>query len=143
MLDTTVRGGTIKAYDAIRAASSATGLSLTDASRAMGKRDNYISYKHNGSIGVDNYAAIMQAFGYALVAVPADDVPAGALVVDPGVDPGDEIAAAAREGYNRGRAMREALEAGKISEATVAAACSASPDGSGKFVAVPSGSSKH
>lgn len=50
----------------------------------MGKQDNYISYKCNSSIVVDNYAAIMQAFGYALVAVPADDVPAGALVVDPG-----------------------------------------------------------
>ena len=102
----------------------------------MGKRDNYISHKHNSSIAVDNYAAIMQAFGYALVAVPADDVPVGALTIDPGIDEFDAIAEAAREGYRRGRAMREALEAGKVSEATVAVACSASPGESGKFVAV-------
>ena len=102
----------------------------------MGKRDNYISHKHNSSIAVDNYAAIMQAFGYALVAVPADDVPAGALVVDPGIDEFDKIAEAAREGYEQGRAMREALEAGKVSEATVAAACSASPGKPGKFRAI-------
>ena len=78
----------------------------------------------------------MRAFGYALVAVPASEIPAGALVVDPGADPDDEIAAAAREGYRRGRAMRDALEAGKTSEATIAAACSASPNRAG-FRAVP------
>ena len=133
-----MEGEALKPYDVIKTASSLSGISLIDAGRSMGKRDNYISNKRNASIRIDNYAAIMHAFGYALVAVPADEIPAGALVVDPGADPDDEIAAAAREGYRRGRAMREALEAGKASEATIAAACSASPGGSG-FEAVPRG----
>ena len=123
-------------YEVIKEAASARGLALADVSRAMGKRDSYIANMRNRDIGVGNYAAIMDACGYALVAVPADDVPVGALAIDPGIDEIDAIAEAAREGYRRGRAMREALEAGKVSEATVAAACSASPGESGKFVAV-------
>ena len=55
----------------------------------------------------------------------------------------EDVLEAMRAGIAAGRKMREALEAGKVSEATVAAACSASPGESGKFVAVPSGSSKH
>ena len=133
----------MNSYEVIKEAASARGLTLADVGRAMGKRDNYIVNMRNRDIGVGNYAAIMDACGYALVAVPADDVPVGALAIDPGIDEFDAIAEAAREGYRRGRAMREALEAGKVSEATVAAACSASPGESGKFVAVPSGSSKH
>ena len=100
----------------------------------MGKRDNYISNKRNASIGIDNYAAIMHAFGYALVAVPADEVPAGALVVDPGNDNQRDNAdalEAIRAGLEEGSRIRRALEAGKISEATAGAACSAPPNGSG------------
>lgn len=133
----------MNSYEVIKEAASARGLTLADVGRAMGKRDSYIANMRNRDIGVGNYAAIMDACGYALVAVPAADVPAGALAIDPGIDEIDAIAEAAREGYNRGRAMREALEAGKVSEATVAAACSASPGKPGRFVAVPSGSSKH
>ena len=133
----------MNSYEVIKEAASARGLALADVGRALGKRDNYIASMRNRNIGSNNLATILDACGYTLVAVPADDVPAGALVVEPGVDEIDAIAEAAREGYRRGRAMREALEAGKISEATAAAACSASPDGSGKFVAVPSGYAKH
>lgn len=123
-------------YDVIREAARRQGLALADIGRSLGKRDNYIASMRGRNIGSSNLASILAASGYALVAVPASEIPAGALVVDPGADPDDEIAAAAREGYRRGRAMREALEAGKVSEATIAAACSASPGGSG-FEAVP------
>ena len=126
----------MNAYDVIREAARRQGLALADIGRSLGKRDNYIASMRGRNIGSSNLASILAASGYALVAVPADEIPAGALVVDPGADPDEEIAAAAREGYRRGRAMREALEAGKISEATAAAACSASPGGSG-FEAVP------
>ena len=134
-----MEGEALKPYDVIKTASSLSGISLIDAGRSMGKRDNYISNKRNASIGIDNYAAIMHAFGYALVAVPADEVPAGALVVDPGDDnqQGDALEAM-RIGLEEGSRIRRALEAGKISEATAGAACSAPPNGSG-YRAVPRG----
>ena len=126
----------MNAYDVIREAARRQGLALADIGRLLGKRDNYIASMRGRNIGSSNLASILAASGYTLVAVPADEIPAGALVVDPGADPDEEIAAAAREGYRRGRAMREALEAGKASEATIAAACSASPNRAG-FRAVP------
>ena len=55
----------------------------------------------------------------------------------------EDVLEAMRAGIAAGRKMREALEAGKVSEATVAAACSASPGKPGKFRAVPSGFAKH
>lgn len=55
---------------------------MSDISRALGKRDNYISNKRRSVIGVDIYAAILGACDFALCAVPREDVPAGALVID-------------------------------------------------------------
>ena len=48
----------------------------------------------------------------------------------------EDVLEAMRAGIAAGRKMREALEAGKVSEATVAAACSASPGKRGMFKAV-------
>ncbi len=62
----------------------------------MGKRDNYISNKRGASIGIDIYAGIMDTLGYALVAVPVDQVPAGALVITSRGDDGDALDAVRR-----------------------------------------------
>ena len=85
------------------------------------------------NIGSSNLASILAASGYALVAVPADEVPAGALVIDPAGDQRDnaDVLEAMRIGLEEGSRIRQALEAGKISEATAGAACSAPPNGSG------------
>lgn len=129
----------MNAYDAIRAAASRQGLALADIGRALGKRDNYIASMRGRNIGSSNLAAILAASGYALVAVPADEVPAGALVIDPAGDnqrDNADVLEAMRVGLEEGARIRQALEAGKISEATAGAACSAPPNGSG-YRAVP------
>lgn len=134
-------GVTMEAYDAICAASSEAGISLMDASRAMGKRDDYISNKRNSSIDIGSYAGIMAALGYAVVAVPLDAVPAGALVVDPGDGCQRDNAAALEalaDGVKRGRAMRQALESGTIKESQAVAALAADPNRRGEFVPVAS-----
>ncbi len=120
-------------YEAIKQAAEASGVSLIDASRSMGKRDNYISNKRGASVGIDIYAGIMDALGYALVAVPVDQVPAGALVIT-SRGTGDMVDAV-RRGLEEGEAVRRRLEEGTISEA-MAGAIASSPGGAG-FRAVP------
>ena len=129
----------MNAYDVIRETARRQGLALADIGRSLGKRDNYIASMRGRNIGSSNLAAILAASGYALVAVPADEVPAGALVIDPAGDNQREnadVLEAMRAGLEAGARIRQALEGGKISEATAAAACSAAPDRAG-FRAVP------
>ncbi len=128
------------AYDVIKQAAAARGLALADVCRTLGKRDNYIANMRGRSIGIDNYASIMQACGYALCAMPLEAVPAGALVVDPGERQRDNAStlAALADGVQRGRAMRQQLEAGTVSEAVAVASMSSDPGKRGRFKPVAS-----
>lgn len=69
----------------IRAASSYSGVPLTVASRESGRPDSYInSMFTRGSVPqCDTMAALLQPMGYVLAALPADEAPTGALVIDP------------------------------------------------------------
>lgn len=73
------------AYNAVRSAAGAAGVSLSELGRRMGKPNNYVA---NGAARgstpkADTLAAMLDACGWRLVAVPAGDVPASALVIDP------------------------------------------------------------
>lgn len=132
------------AYETIKQAAAARGLALADIGRALGRRDNYIASMRGRSIGIDNYASIMQACGYALCAVPVEAVPAGALVVDPGERQRDNASTleALADGVQRGRAMRQQLEAGAVSEAVAVASMGSDPGKRGRFRPVASSGSK-
>lgn len=69
----------------VREAAKAAGVPLTHIGDTMGKRPNYASVTlgRGSRPRVDTYAAMLSACGYILAAVPAEDVPASALVVDP------------------------------------------------------------
>ena len=75
----------MNSMDALRAVAADAGVPITHIGRAMGKRDNYVSVAINK--GTDpkagTLAAMAEACGYALVLLPADDVPDGAVKVDP------------------------------------------------------------
>ncbi len=70
--------------EAIKAAAAATGVPLVAVGRAIGKRDNYVSnYVSNGRTpSCPVAAAMLEPCGYTLCAVPNDDVPPSALVID-------------------------------------------------------------
>lgn len=74
----------MEAMEAVKAAAAAAGIPLAGIGRSLGKRDNYVSaYVSNGRVPSCHVAAAMLApCGYVLAAVPADDVPAAALVID-------------------------------------------------------------
>ena len=74
----------MKAYDTVRAAAADAGLSLSELSRSLGRPSNYVA---NGAARgstpqADTLAAMLAPCGYVLAAVPCDQVPAGALVID-------------------------------------------------------------
>lgn len=75
--------------DLIRHAVSQADISMISASRAMEKNDNYFaSVVARGSTPkADTLAAMLEVCGYKLAAIPHEDVPDTALVIDP---PGGE-----------------------------------------------------
>jgi len=75
----------MKTNELIKTACHNAGLSYIAASRAMGRNDNFIAatVNRNSVPKADTLAAMMDACGYVLAAVPADDVPGTALVIDP------------------------------------------------------------
>lgn len=72
--------------DAIRAALAASGTSIRGASLAAGRSANALSSTLNvnrGDIGAGLAAAYARPCGYVLALIPAGDVPAGGIVIDP------------------------------------------------------------
>lgn len=69
----------------IKEAASRSGTPITHIGIALGKRPNYVNAAMNkGSRPrVDVYASMLKPCGYVLAALPADQVPPCALVVDP------------------------------------------------------------
>lgn len=78
-------------YDAVKTAAADAGLSLSQVSRSLGRPSNYIAGGvSRGSVPqADNAAAMLEACGWLLVAVPAADVPPSALVIDAPAAAGD------------------------------------------------------
>jgi hypothetical protein len=78
-------------YSVINGACAQSGVSVSAIGPMMGKSRNYVANaRSRGSVPlVTNAAAMLSACGYALVAIPASDVPTGALVIDAPPLPGD------------------------------------------------------
>lgn len=75
----------MKAYEAVRNASTVSGVPLTHIGPALGKSSTYVNNgdSRGSTPQADTLAAMLAVCGYKLAAVPADDLPASALVIDP------------------------------------------------------------
>ena len=74
----------MRPYDVLKRAGEFSGVSMSRVSLALGHPRAYVSSgESRGSVPrVDTYAAMLGVCGYALCAVPVDDVPDSALVID-------------------------------------------------------------
>ena len=74
----------MEAIEAVKRAAGSAGVPITHIGRAMGKRDNYVSNtaRRGSSPQANTLADMLEPCGYVLAAVPREDVPAGALVID-------------------------------------------------------------
>ena len=84
-----MKWGIMEIIEAVKTAAAAAGVPITHIGPAMGKRENYVSVVANKRCdpSTTTAAAMLEACGYALAAVPFDDLPASALVIDSA--PGD------------------------------------------------------
>lgn len=71
--------------DAVRAAADRAAVPVTHIGPAMGKGRTYANrIMTRGSVPqADTLAAMLAACGHVLAAVPVEDLPASALVIDP------------------------------------------------------------
>lgn len=71
-------------YDVLRRASDEVGISLRSVAQAIGRTPAYVSgaIARGSDPSTSRAAAMLDVCGYALVAVPRDDVPPSALVID-------------------------------------------------------------
>jgi hypothetical protein len=78
-------------YDVLYKAADNSGVTVSGIGRALGKAPSLVSAaKARGSYPlVTSAAAMLSACGYALVAIPASDVPSSALVIGAPPIPGD------------------------------------------------------
>lgn len=76
-------------YDALRHVTDSAGVSMRAASRAAGRDATFAgSAAARGSQPrTDTAAALLDACGWALVAMPADSIPDGAICIDPAPAP--------------------------------------------------------
>lgn len=71
--------------EVIKAAAKNAGLSLRAVSTAMGKSANYIgaTFSQKSTPKADTLASVLKPCGYKLAAIPENDLPDSALVIDP------------------------------------------------------------
>ncbi len=69
----------------IKEAARRSGTPITHIGLALGKRPNYVNaaMSKGSRPRVDVYASMLNPCGYVLAAMPAEDVPPSALVIDP------------------------------------------------------------
>lgn len=75
----------MNAYKAVKEAATNKRISTNAVSRALGKADSYISsgITRGSTPKADTLAAMLEVCGYKLAAIPAEDLPDTALVIDP------------------------------------------------------------
>lgn len=75
----------MNSYNAIKEAALNKKISISSIGRAMGKPDNYVSNgaSRGSNPQADTLAAMLEVCGYKLAAIPAEDLPDTALVIDP------------------------------------------------------------
>lgn len=90
----------MKAYEAVKEAANNKGIPLTRVSTGMGRPSNYIhtGMARGSTPKADTLAAMLDVCGYALAAVPLEDVPPTALRIDPPKDEGSGTADNTAEG---------------------------------------------
>ena len=78
-------------YDVLRSVSVESSVSLSEIGRRLGHGVNYVSggAARGSSPKCANAAAMLEACGWRLVAVPAADVPPSGLVIDAAPADGD------------------------------------------------------
>jgi len=72
-------------YDVLREVSAHSGVAITAIGPRIGRARSYATAAEaRGSVpSVNNAAAMLAACGWSLCAVPSEDVPPSALVIDP------------------------------------------------------------
>ena len=75
----------MKAIDALKEALNSSGIPVTHIGLKLGRRPNYVSgiATRGSTPQADTLASMLSVCGYVLVALPADQVPESALVIDP------------------------------------------------------------
>lgn len=75
----------MKAYEVVRSAAKSNGVPITHIGPALGKSSVYVNNgASRGSVPkADTLASMLSVCGYVLAALPADQVPESALVIDP------------------------------------------------------------
>lgn len=75
----------MKAIDAVKTAAQRSETPITHIGPAMGRGRTYANRiaARGSTPQADTLAAMLDVCGYALAAVPVDDLPASALVIDP------------------------------------------------------------
>ena len=76
------------AMNTVREAAASSGVLVTHIGPAIGKRPNYVNVAiaRGRSPQADTLASMLKPCGYVLAAMPADQVPPCALVIDPADD---------------------------------------------------------
>ena len=77
----------MQAMETIKAAAKKAGIPLTKIGPAIGKSAPYVNaaISRGSNPQADTLADMLAPCGYVLAAIPADEVPASALVIDPRV----------------------------------------------------------
>ena len=72
-------------YDVLKTVSERAGIPVAQIGPAIGRAPSYVSSAaaRGSDPSTANAAAMLAACGWSLVAVPSDEVPAGALAVEP------------------------------------------------------------
>ena len=99
-------------YGIVNQAAAAAGLSLSQVSRSLGKPSNYVSNGIGRGVSprLSTAAAVLDACGWRLVAVPAGSVPADGLPIDAPAPDGDAERRALERKRDRLRAELAATE---------------------------------
>ena len=75
----------MKAIDALKEALNSSGIPVTHIGLKPGRRPNYVSgiATRGSTPQADMLASMLSVCGYVLAALPADQVPESALMIDP------------------------------------------------------------
>ena len=92
------------ANDALKQAAAAAGVPITHIGPALGKAPNYVnnSSSRGSTPRCDTMAAMLSVCGYALCAIPREDIPESAIELDgTKKELGEDVLRAAKEAFRR------------------------------------------
>lgn len=106
-------GDDVDTNDALRAVVAASGMTLADVSRGMGRAPSWLGATLSGasSSKAATVAHVGAVCGYDLALVPHDTAPAGGVVIDPPADTTAARRAAAQREVDRAQAALDRARA--------------------------------